>query len=325
MPSVKRLIAILALLPALAIPADDSAAEELPFAAMASDNKLSSDTSRAEADETQEMLGSAAAVSPWEFEETSVFDNLRLDFGGSGAKQPTDLGLNGFLGLQAGLNWGHPLIEEWGLGMQLGSSLNYSKTMSIGGALLGPLVSSERFQVFATAGFFQRANSGWNWGVAYDFLSMKAFDESFDLGQWRGQLGYEVTTRDELGIWATTAGRDGRQRSLGITLKPATQGNLYWRHQWPSDCQTRVWVGIAEKSKVIDPFVLGGDFQVPLTNRVALFGQCNLILPRESGLAAAVIGITIFPGGNASRFSRRPFSPFLPVADNTSFVIDAML
>ena len=56
----------------------------------------------------------------------SLFKNLSLFAGLEGSKQPQDFGVNANFGGRFQANLGLPLVEACGLGMQIGTSINYT-------------------------------------------------------------------------------------------------------------------------------------------------------------------------------------------------------
>jgi hypothetical protein len=261
-----------------------------------------------------------------------LLDNLSLFGGLDGAKGPDDLGINANFGIRTALQGSYPVCERVGLGVQVGTALNYSlSAIKVLETIDG---THDRFQSFTTVGFFQRTAFGLSWGVAYDLLFMDYY-ANLDFGQWRAQIGYALSDNDEIGIWSARADY-GASAAVGRTafhLKPITQGNLYWRHTWSNQADTRFWVGVAQRhSKFVfvlpgdppvhDAFVFGADLFVPLNRWIALFGEANFITPSDSGTVTATLGFAIYPGGKAVGATHNRFAPLLPVANNPSFAVD---
>lgn len=265
-------------------------------------------------------------------EETGLLDNLSLFAGLDGSKQPQDLGINANFGFRTAVNWGYPLLEDYGLGVQLGTAVNYSRTAV---AVLETVTGThDRTQSFTTAGLFQRTDWGLSWGLAFDYLA-EHYYQGIDLGQGRGQVGYALGGDDELGLWGTVGAwtEGGAVGDKAFQLKPITQGNLYWRHIWPNEAVTRMWIGVAEehgrfvyllpdRPPIHDPVVFGADIYLPLTDRLALFGEANFITPNDTGTVDATLGFVIALGGPVCSPGRRRFAPLLPVANNSSFAVD---
>jgi len=276
----------------------------------------------------QPIPGVEGAIQP---QHEGLFDNLSLFFGLDGSKEPADLGVNANFGYRFALNWGIPLLEQSGLGFQVGTAVNYSENAIRVLKYIDGTV--DRWQNFTTFGLFQRAPNGWHWGVVYDFR----FDDYYDrisAGQWRAQLSYEANPNNEFGFWATI--RDhGDSASIGpisFSVEPISQYNVYWRHIWPNEIVTRFWVGIASEhssfnlllpaqSQVNHPFTFGADLFVPLTDHLAIFGEGHFITPNDTGTVTATLGIAWFPG-SARGTARNRFAPLFPVANNTTFSLD---
>ncbi len=266
-------------------------------------------------------------------DSTGLWDNLSAFVGLDGSKGPEDLESNENFGWRAHFNWGIPLVQSWGLGFQVGSAINYSRAMSnlfenING-------TRDRLQSFTTVGLFQRSSLGLNWGVVYDFLS-EHYYTSINLGQVRGQVGYQTTANDEIGLWGAlrTGGDVGSLVGRTIDFKPMTQANLFWRHVFDNNTQTRIWLGVADEHTrynflapgdppIHHPFIFGGDMYVPLNNYWGIFGQANFVTPGTSGTVAAFVGLVFYPAGQAGSATRNPYAPYLPLANNPTFVVNA--
>jgi hypothetical protein len=274
----------------------------------------------------------AAEAQPAPAEHAGWADNLALYLGLNGSKGPEDLGINANFGFRTAVNWGLPVWQEYGLGVQVGSALNYSRTAvrvlrSVDG-------TRDRWENFSTGGVFQRAPCGINWGLVYDFVDERYYS-SLTLGQWRGQVGYNLTDNDEVGAWGAWRehGEAAAVAGEAFSLEPILQANLFWRHTWPNEAVTRLWVGVAEEhgcfllvapgeSPVHHPVVFGADIYVPLNDYLALYGEANFITPNDSGTVTAFFGFAFYPGGGAKAASRSRFAPYLPLANNPSFAID---
>jgi len=223
------------------------------------------------------------------------------------------------------------LLEDIGLGIQAGTAINYSRTaVTVLRSVGGP---GDRTQSFTTVGLFEKTNFGLKFGAAYDFLFEHYYNE-FNLGQWRGLIGYEIG-REDFGVWATKADRGASGSILGIPLhlNSITQGDLYWRHTWGSEASTGFWVGLAEEhgrfvlvnpghSPIHHPFVFGSDLFVPLNDWIALFGEANFVTPNDTGTVDATLGFVVYFGGGARSAAHSRFAPLLPVANNPTFAVD---
>src|SRR6056297_907136 len=230
-----------------------------------------------------------------------LLENLSLFAGLEGSKQPQDFGVNANFGGRFHANLGIPLIESEGLGLQIGTSLNYTdNAVQVFERLNG---YRDRFQNFTTVGLFRRANNGWTWAAGYDFLFQDYYD-NFNLGQWRGDVSYRLDRCNELGTWFAIRGHsdDGFYDAIPLTLRPITQGSLYWRRNWENDIQTTLWAGIADGhgevnlalgdlEPVNERFVFGADVFVPISPKLAIFGQANFITPADSGTVDSFFGL----------------------------------
>jgi hypothetical protein len=262
---------------------------------------------------------------------TGLFDNLYFFAGLDGAKEPEDLGINSNFGARIHFNWGIPVWQEAGVGIQVGSGLNFANNAEpILHALGG---SSTRVQSFTSLGLFQRTEGGLNWGFTYDFR----FDDYYrqiDTSQWRFQIGQNVGKCDEIGVWGTV-----HERTAGAVVahqlysfEAINQYNVFWRHFWPGEATTRVWLGVAENHdgfvfglpvnhRINHPLVFGADLYIPLNDCVFLFGEANFITPNDTGTITATLGLAITWGG-ARDVVRGRFMPLLPVANNSSFAVN---
>lgn len=269
-----------------------------------------------------------------------MFDNLSLFLGLEGSKQPQDFGVNATFGGRIAVNWGLPLLRDYGLGVQVGHAITFANNaVQVFERRNG---NHSRTQYFTTVGVFQRTPAGLRWGVAYDFLTQGSFD-TFNLGQWRAVFGYQLTPRDEVGVRLALSGfRDtGRffdrattPHANALTLDPITQGTLYWRHTFEHQAQTTFWAGVAEghgqlsaaarvdPSPVDRPFVFGAELDVPLNDRLSLFGQANFIQPADTGTVDAFLGLVFTPFPRAHRERNRRFAPVQPVASGATFSVD---
>ncbi|MBL9125068.1 MAG: hypothetical protein JNG90_15630 [Planctomycetaceae bacterium] len=259
-------------------------------------------------------------------------DTLSVFLGLDGSKQPQDFGINAQFGGRTAVNWGAPLWRPWGLGFQIGTAIDATAdAVQVVEQIQG---STGRTQNFTTVGVFQRTPVGVSWGLAYDFLYENYYD-TFRLGQWRLNLGYDLTRQDTIGVWSALRGYgdDGFFGATPIRLVPITQTNMYYRHTWANAVQTTFWGGLAnghgqvngvlgDQDFLHNPFVFGAELFVPLTDRLALFGQGNFITPSGSGTVDAYLGVVFYPRGGVRRMTPAPFAPLQTVAAPTNFAVD---
>lgn len=280
--------------------------------------------------------GSAASVETYTTElpaDETWLDNFSVFTGLNGAKQPQDLGINANLGGRVAFNSGFALSRDHNLGMQVGVGYDYSQNAV--GVLKFIDDTRGREQLFTTVGFFQRRDSGWNWGLAYDVMKENYYD-NFLLTQWRGRISYQWNPNNEFGVWGTVRDRQDDGTLAGffpIHWRTINQANFFWRHTWETGPQTMLWAGIAgshTKNVLLLPVyeptgvtpVIGAMINVPLNDWLSLYGETNLILPGDSGTVDAFLGFAIYPGGSAKSAPYHRFAPMLPTASSPSFAVD---
>lgn len=260
------------------------------------------------------------------------FDGLELFAGLDGSKQPQDFGVNAHFGGRLHANWGIPVFQDSGIGIQIGTAVTQSDhAVAVTEALEG---SSSRTQSFITAGVFQRSCSGWNWGVVYDYLYEDDYD-MVSLSQIRGTISYELNECNEVGFigMAPLNGADVDWAGNALYLRPLAQGRFFWRHWWQSGVQTTTWLGMSESHgqdnaalgagvETGEVLVFGADFQAPLNDYLALYGEANFVTPADTGTVDAFLGFAFYPGGGAWRWQRRQSTALLPVAGSPSFSTD---
>jgi hypothetical protein len=267
---------------------------------------------------------------PLSSESKNTFTML---FGIEGSKEPQDFGVNANLGVVGQLSFSAPLIPNAGVGFQIGNSATFSGNAVQVFELLGE--SKDRFQNFTTVGLFQRLDSGVSWGVTYDFLNAESFD-SFQLGQWRVGAAFDVSPNSEIGVTANLANRSDQANFNAETVKlePIEQLRIHFRRQWETGASTAVWIGIAdqhsEENAVTgtlpnkqNQILFGAELFAPLNQWLAIFGETNLMMPADTGVVNAYLGMQISPRSIRWAHARNNrFRPFLPVATGASFSVD---
>ncbi len=267
------------------------------------------------------------------YRPTHRLEQLSFFSGIDGSKQPQDYGVNANLGLQFRCQYAAPLVEQCGLGFQVGSSLVSTDNAVRVFELLGE--DRDRLQSFTTVGLFQRVGR-WGWGGVFDYLYQDGFDES-SLGQVRTRLSYDVTASTQVGVTARIRAFDDRAEFLGnpVTLRSINQGSFFLRHFFETGVQTTCWLGLAEEHgesnaafgpapSRADSFVFGADFVAPLNDSFAIYGETNLISPADTGTVDAFLGLAWYPFVSAKTAHLARFSPILPVAAPTSFAVDLL-
>ncbi len=268
----------------------------------------------------------AAIVDP-----ASAFDYLEIFGGLDGSKQPQDLGINANMGIRLSVNAGIPLLKRTGLGAQVGAAINLSDAaVHVLDQIDG---TSRRTQTYLTLGLFQRVASRLSWAAGYDLLHQQYYD-TFNLGQLRGQVGYEITRTEEIGarITAPLKGDRGVVAETAVNLRPIAQVNGYYRRIWPSAARTTLWAGVAgehhnvvlvfpDNSKHEKVFMYGAQLEMPLSDRLSVTGSGNFVTPTATGTVDAYLGVTFYPG-RKSASARRQFAPAMFVSNNPEFPVD---
>lgn len=294
----------------------------------------------AERDEPESLVSSASVddlmapvdQSIWDPNSTSLFDGLSVFGGLDGSKQPQDLGVNANMGGRVAFNWGIPVYDEWGLGIQVGLGYNFSADAVQVLNRIG--ANNGRTQLYNTVGVFQRTDWGFNWSFGHDYLWEKYYDD-FALGQWRGRAGYQITPNDEIGAWGTIRdfGDSGYAAGTKVNLQPIQQASAFWQHLWPSGAWTSLWVGgavehgrfvlvLPDYPAIKPAFVYGAALQMPLNNYLAIYGEANFITPASSGTVDAFLGFSYYPGGGVCNPLRKRYAPLMGTASNTTFAVD---
>ena len=248
-----------------------------------------------------------------------------------GAKQPQDFGVNADLGVRLRTQYAAPLMEEYGLGYQVGTALTWTDNAVRVFELLGE--DTTRFQNYVTLGLFQRVGR-FGWGAVFDHLYQDGFDNS-SLGQVRGRVTYNATKSTQIGGSIRVRAFDDTAVFNGdeVTLRSINQGSFFLRHFYETGVQFTLWAGLVEEHGESNAafgnvpgrrnsLVIGSDFYAPLNNSLALFGETNLITPADTGTVDAYFGMIWYPFGNARKAFRRKFAPMFNVGAPTSVSVD---
>lgn len=251
-------------------------------------------------------------------------------------------------GIHTGANVGMKLgsFSDWtGIGFQIGGSVGVYNWNGTDYKMFHPNAGTT--QGFLTYGFFRKArdDSRWSASIVQDWMfnsNFSVFGQDPTLMQFRGQLGYAVTSADEFGVWGAWRGWGDTKNvpHFGpVTWRPIDQASLYWHHKWGiGEPDTWLWVGIPERDRLAGNGSLG-DYYVgvlanaPLNDVVSLYAQVTYMHPSSSpGGGGATedqwnffIGLALYPGRNArSRtVAGRCWMPQMPVANNGTFLVDA--
>ncbi len=255
-----------------------------------------------------------------------------LFLGLDGSKQPQDFGANAHLGMQSHVAWSGPLLGGNGIGFQVGGGVTATANAVQVFELLGE--NSGRVQAFSTVGIFHRSPGGWAFGGVWDHQYQESFD-NFSLNQFRLAASLDTGMRDQLGVQVILPGDTATAQfnNLAVELESIAQARFYWRRFWRTGTQTTAWAGIADghsEQNVLagpgvpknDVFLFGADILAPLTSRLSIYGEANLMMPPDTGGVDAFLGLQFHGSGSPCSARRGRWSPLLPVASNTSFTVD---
>ncbi|WP_143549129.1 DUF6666 family protein [Rhodopirellula bahusiensis] len=248
-----------------------------------------------------------------------------------GSKQPQDYGVNADIGLRLRGQYAAPLLEEYGIGFQIGSAVTWTDNAVRVFELMGE--DTTRFQSYTTFGLFRRANR-WAIGAVMDYQYQEGFDQT-SLAQYRGRVSYDLTPQTQVGLTGRFRAFDDQANFNGtpVTLRTTNQGSFFLRHFFETGVQGTIWLGIVDEHGESnaafgaapahdDAFVFGADFLAPLNDSLAMYGETNLTTPADTGTVDAFLGLVWYPFGNAKTAHRAQFAPMLPVAAPTSFSVD---
>ena len=253
---------------------------------------------------------------------------------------------NSNFGAVAGLNASTGLfgLADYGIGWQLGMS--YGVYDFDGGALVNPRESQQ--QIFVTTGFFRKAagNQRLSFGVVYDWM----FNDHWGylgtnptMGQWRGQVEWALSGSNAFGVYGclndlySIQNATSGQARYSVRNQSLTQVNFFWHHKFASGADSWLWVGAPENIRLNAPgslgdFIIGANVQVPISERLALYGNAQYMHPSATASMTAAAeedwnigaGIVWYFGGHARSRSinGKCWLPYLPVANNSTFLVD---
>lgn len=251
-------------------------------------------------------------------------------FGGvHGFKGPVDFGLNGNFGIHEGADWGGPLGDPWGTGMQVGFEATHSNFQ--GHEVVGDgnarFDNGDRDQLFFTAGLFRRAlYGGFQGGISFDYLH-DAYYYTADLKQVRVEFSAVWPGWREIGFWGAFGVGDDRvvvPNVNAFTLQPLDQFNFFYRQYFRNGGEGRLWVGFTGQND----FLFGGDLWIPLGTHWAVENNFTFMVPNEAGQAGQReeswglnVQLVWYPGCSARASRNNAFRPLLRVADNSVFMV----
>jgi hypothetical protein len=262
-----------------------------------------------------------------------------------------------------GLNLGGALVEDYGIGWQVGGS--YGVYNFSGRTSPGSEIGNSTLQGFFTTGLFQRANTNhrWSWGLVHDWMfsnNFGAFGNSPTLSQWRGQVAWALSAKNEVGMWATVQDRRVTRASGAIgtpvSYQAIDQGNLFWHHKFVTNgADSWTYIGIPLDKRLATPansagfpvggsggslgsFIVGTNLLMPINDRISGYADIMYMRPSAAegmnagGAYAATqefwnvsVGMAFYPGraARSQTVAGRQWMPYMPVANNSSFLVDA--
>jgi hypothetical protein len=261
-------------------------------------------------------------------------------------KGVSEAGLNDNFGAVTGLNASVPLfgLSEYGFGWQLGMS--YGIYDFDGRDTLNTAASQE--QTFITTGFFRKAPCGehLSFGLVYDWMvntDWGAYANDPTLGQWRGQVEWAVSDCNAFGVRGAVRDNTTRQTVVvaGIDYlvanRAVSHAECFWRHEFEcTKAESFLWAGLTQNDRLtgdgsLSDWLLGASVEVPLSDRISLYANAEYVHPTAAaGPDASVdtcydisMGITIYFGGRCCDCCETHCAgPYLPVANNSSFLVD---
>ena len=263
-----------------------------------------------------------------------LLQRSELSFGVQGFKGPLDNGDNANFGFQQGVNFGFPLLPSYGIGGQIGA--NFTQSDLSGYEVDGIVSDDARTQQFLTVGIFERATDccPLQWGLVFDWMNDE-YVTDVELHQLRGEIGYFYNECNEFGFWFAASDEDdvsvhqsGSSILRTVWAEPTDLYAFYYRHTSCEGNELRLWGGFTDNSDGL----VGGDFQVPISDRFALRGAANYLIPSEdSGIEGSReeswgLGLSVvwYPGCRARCVSKDMYAPLLRAADNTNFMVDVL-
>ncbi len=271
-------------------------------------------------------------------------DNLSVNFGVHGFKDPMNFGLDNSFGFQEGFNLGFaiPCITH-GLGWQVGLQGVHSNFSGAGTDYYGG-VTDDRNQLFFTGGVFHRVDCGLQGGVVLDYMK-DDWHYDVDVAQVRGELSYLRGDCYEFGFFFNAGVHDGTGYSWLLDNVPGVSPYFtvsgtdvyaaFFRHHF-DDCDysfARLYLGLTGNRNFIygasqsgSP-IFGADAHIGLGEKWAIESGFTFVASTDGGLEAAQqenwnIGINMiwYPHGLRANTNRRYYRPLFNVADNGSFL-----
>jgi hypothetical protein len=246
-------------------------------------------------------------------------------------------------GVVSGVNAAVPFpgLRDYGIGWQLGMSYGI---YDFDGRTTNNVAESQQ-QAFVTTGFFRKAGEcqHLSFGMVYDYMlnnNWGEFASAPTLGQWRSQVEWAFNDCNALGMWGCVRDRLSRQNvdDTDITTRPISQINTFWHHKFQESCaNTFLWFGFTQRDRLngegsLGDWVVGTSFEVPVSCRLALYGNAQYMHPSAAASPIASIesdwnvgmGFVWYFGGNARScaINGKCWLPYMPVANNSTFLVE---
>lgn len=236
-----------------------------------------------------------------------------------------------------------PLLCRGGIGVQLGGSYGFYDWTGRGSALEGSNKSVQQ-QEFITVGVFRRTPclTGFNVAIAYDRMynqNFGVFALNPTLSQVRYLASYLFCYGNEVGLWGTARMNTAGKSTVGLnpSFRAINQINLFWRHFFRNCAEVTIWGGIPYGNSLMfgnhrpGDYIVGASFQAPLAKCWKIVGRASYMHPRElagpftsyNSASNVAIGVSYAFGGPRSVCTKTNcFRPYLPVANNSNFLVD---
>jgi hypothetical protein len=253
-------------------------------------------------------------------------------------------------GICVGFNAASPIpaLALRGFGFQLGGSAAVLDFAGRGRPSRNR--KSVQGQEFITAGLFIRAlpEMPLSMGIVYDCMfnqNYGVYGEDPTLQQIRGQFAYYFTNCDEFGLWATYDLNKTHQiqhysyYEFDIAFRPIAQANIFWRHLFGNGVESSVSLGYTLRNRLDryhsnrpGKYIVGLELSVPFLESWLLVGKASYMQPgTKRGIHGQMdyasnisINVVYFFGGNPNTTENCAWMPYLPLADNTYFLVDSV-
>lgn len=247
---------------------------------------------------------------------------------------------NGNTGALIGANFGASLFDMFGV--QVGGSYGVYDWYGRGDVVTNDAGAVQQ-QAFATGGIFRRDTccNGIQGGVVVDWMFNKnlgVFALNPSIGQVRFQVGYLWEGTDEFGVWGTTNINTDHKSSfqVPVAFRAISQVSLFWRHIFENSAEAMVWAGapyntsLMFSGKRVGAYLIGACLRAPLTSNLDLEAHGVYMGPTgnththfrnyDSNIC---IGLSYrFGSGCQSCQEERLARPYMPIANNSNFLVD---